>query len=112
MANESWATFLRHARIDPPRAVRPCSLDKKGSMKNRRNSAWLYFVAIALFSPCMAAAPISSCTSNLRSCNAYEGQILTFPGLRISGDVVVRDGSGIPANLFRIFNNFVIRVEE
>jgi len=50
--------------------------------------------------------PTSTCAPDFSSCNVYEDQITFFPGLAISGDVLIQSGAQTVA-VFRIFNDFV-----
>ena len=78
-------------------------------MKSFKSPVWLCFAALALFSSSVTAAPVSSCAVDGSSCNVYEGRLLTYPDgyFGYSGDVVVKDFSGITVNVFRIFNDLV-----
>jgi PEP-CTERM motif len=74
-------------------------------MKIVSKAAWLCSVAIVLFGSSLAAAPVSTCATDFTSCDVYEGQLLTLPGLGISGDVIVRNSLGSTVDVFRLFNN-------
>jgi hypothetical protein len=76
-------------------------------MKNYLGFAVLALAPFVL-APDAHAAPTSFCASNFSSCNIFEdGQVLTLPGLGISGDVVLMDRfTGTVSDVFRIFNDF------
>jgi hypothetical protein len=76
-------------------------------IKNTLSVTVLALAAVAL-PPSAHAAPASFCASNFSSCNIFEdGQVLTLPGLGISGDVVLIDRfTGTTSDVFRIFNDF------
>jgi len=76
-------------------------------MKNALSLAALALAALAL-TPNAHAAPASFCAANFSSCNIFEdGQILTLPGLGISGDLILIDRfTGTTSDVFRIFNDF------
>ncbi len=79
-------------------------------MRFPKGSACVVPAALALvFSFSLAAAPISSCASDLSSCNVYEGQLVTFPSgyYGYAGDVIVRDPATVTVDVFRVFNNLV-----
>jgi hypothetical protein len=69
----------------------------------------VFALAGALFlSSLGGAAPISSCASDFSSCDVYENQPLTLPGIGIAGDVAVISPETVSIiDVFRIFNNIV-----
>lgn len=74
-------------------------------MKKFSKAAWLCSVGIVLFGSSLAAAPLSTCAADFTSCDVYEGQLLTLPGLAFSGDVIIRNFIGSTVDVFRLFNN-------
>jgi hypothetical protein len=69
-------------------------------------------LALAVFCllslPALAdALPAEGCDAGFTVCVAIEGQVLTFPGLAIAGDVLLNDGGGNTDAVFRIFNDVV-----
>lgn len=70
----------------------------------------LSLVAVLSMASALRAGPIpvvptSSCAADFSSCNVYENQLTSFPGLAISGDVIIQSGI-YTIGVFRIFNDF------
>jgi hypothetical protein len=63
-------------------------------------------VAGAFLSVAVTAAPVSSCAPDFSSCTLYPDTAISFPGLAISGDVLVQVGPATIAD-FRIDNDFI-----
>lgn len=55
----------------------------------------------------LMATPVSSCDPNTFICSIYEGQLVPFGFLAVSGDVIVNNSHGVTFDVFRIYNDVV-----
>jgi len=73
---------------------------------NRLKPLFGCLVVSAFLSVAANAAPVSSCAPDFSSCTLYPDTAISFPGLAISGDVLVQVGPTTIAD-FRIDNDFI-----
>ncbi len=80
---------------------------EEGKVKLYWSSMFLGIAATILAAP-VSAATLSSCAPDFSSCNIYENELVTLPGLGIAGDVILLDPGTIHvSDVFRIFNNVI-----